>query len=58
MSVSTGSLDRISSTAPSRQRRHSDLSISEIPEVEAEVHEVLLDYSKRLMEIVAPKINK
>lgn len=58
MSRSTGNLDTISSTAISRRRRHSEISISAIPEVEAELHEVLLDYSKRLMEIVVPKINK
>ena len=56
--MSTGNLDQIGSKGYPL-RRHSELSISAIPEVEVEVHEVLLEkYSDRLLEMVAQKLRK
>ena len=58
LSMSTGNLDQIGSKGYPL-RRHSEFSISAIPEVEVEVHEVLLEkYSDRLLEMVAQKLRK
>ena len=58
MSMSTGNLDQLTKGPPS-VRRFSEFSISSIPEVDAEVHEVLLEkYSNRLLEMVAQKLSK
>ena len=58
LSMSTGNLDQLTSTRPS-MRRHSEFSTTSIPEVDVEVHEVLLErYSNRLLEMVAQKLSK
>ena len=58
LSFSTGNLDLVGSKVHSL-RRHSELSVSTIPEVDAEIHEVLLEkYSDRLLEMVAKKLTK
>lgn len=59
LSMSTGNLDQIGYKGPPSVRRFSEFSISAIPEVDAEVHEVLLEkYSNRLLEMVAQKLSK
>lgn len=56
--MSTGNLDQLTKGPPT-VRRFSEFSVSSIPEVDAEVHEVLLEkYSDRLLEMVAKKLGK
>ena len=57
-SMSTGNLEQLTKGPPT-VRRFSEFSVSSIPELDAEVHEVLLEkYSDRLLEMVAKKLGK
>lgn len=58
LSMSTGNLDQVVSKGPSL-RRHSEFSISSIPEVDTEVHEVLLEtHFNKLLEMLSQRLSK